>query len=130
MTAQLDEELKDYLQDSLRDIKLTWTTRQRLQRLMLAEMERKRLPWWQRLLCRVNDFMDITFEISLLPVTAALCIAVMVVGTAVLELNGYSFSYLQLAGKEQLVYIQQVTTGPDGTMQIVYIPSEMEGTGL
>ncbi|WP_366922943.1 hypothetical protein MFMK1_003425 [Metallumcola ferriviriculae] len=86
--------------------------------IMSEELSRRPVGLWQKLKYRYELFLETTYEISLTPVIGLFLIAALAV-----NINFLSSDNTKKGQNDQPVYYaRQITSAPDGSMQIVYVP--------
>ena len=120
---RLDREIKSFLKGGMEDVRLSVEHKQNLQLAMAKEIAERQDSWWRKILTTTEKFMETTLEIPLAPVAVAMC-SVMLAGAGM-----FVFNAVIEPGQvpEQAVYMQQAVAGPDGSLQITYIPVRKEG---
>ena len=120
---RLDREVKSFLKGGLEDVKLSPEQRQNLKLTMAKELTERQDSWWRQIIKNFERFMETTLEIPVAPVVVAMC-SIILVGAGMLVLDS-GIEPGQAPG--QVMYMQQAVAGPDGSLQITYIPVHKEG---
>lgn len=120
---RFDQIIKQSLREEARDIKLSTMQKQNLKQAMINEFNNYNKKWWQRLVTKIVDFWNVTYEINMIPVAAA--VATIVIAFGAFTLGNPSGDIL---APNKVVYMQQTAVNPDGVLKIVYVPVEKEGS--
>lgn len=116
-----DKELYNFMQKGLQDLAYTQEKKKALQHVIKQHMLQQQDKGWKRLFKRISNFMNTTYEVSLLHVGAGLAAIVIIVNLA---LFSGSLPALQTKSNTSQVacYLQQTTANQDGSIRIVYVP--------
>lgn len=116
-----DKELYNFMQKGLQDLAYTQEKKKALQHVIKQHMLQQQDKGWKRLFKRISNFMNTTYEVSLLHVGAGLAAIVIIVNLA---LFSGSLPALQMKSNTSQVacYLQQTTVNQDGSIRIVYVP--------
>lgn len=124
MCIDPDNEIRRYVKEGMQDVNLPEARKRILQQEVFTETAGCRDGIARRVLRRVHDFMETTFEISLAPVVTAL--GVLVVGAATLS-YGYLVVPSETNIRNPVGYIQQTSVNPNGSTHIIFLPVDRRG---
>ena len=119
---QLDQKLKEYLQEGLQEVTISPRQQQRWQQAMLQHINGHQLSRWKKFLHSISEFMETTYEISLTPLAAAVAIMVMAAGAA---FYGLALPPSTQQQTDRIILLQQNFSNSN---QIVYQPIKGERT--
>jgi hypothetical protein len=121
---QPDEELKEFLKKTFAGVQLSHLQQRKLQKLMTQELAGEEQNWWKRRAAKINEFLETTYEISLLPVAAGISIIVVMLSASFF---GFPPTDTKQPSSQSIYYMQHAAISPDGSMRIVYVPKAKEG---
>jgi len=120
VTAMDEErEIKEFIQAGLRGVGLDEARKLSLRHTLAAELRREKKAWTGRAANKIHDFWETTYEISLVPVAAAVVVLGVFCGSLV-----YPPSIKTEPYPAPRYFTRQVRSGADGAPQVIYIPVE------
>ena len=115
-----DNRLKERFKKELHEAKFSKQAKQKLKRTLVEAAEHKQKKWHWRFLDKAKEFLETTFEISLVPVAAAMGLIIIAVNLSFVGL--LPEDDFKEGTEHNIYYVQQISTNTDGTMRIVYEP--------
>lgn len=119
--ANEDKELYHFFESGLQDLVFTQEKRKTLQHVVKQQMVQSQDKGWKLIFNWIRNFMNTTYEVSLLHVGAGIAVIALIANIALFSLSSPSLG-MERESAQIMRYVQQTTVSQDGSIRIVFVP--------
>lgn len=116
MNKKEDKLLAKLLRDELQQLSLSEQQQEQFKQTIFQALN-ERQPWWRRTVKYIKDFLETTYEISLVPVIGSIGIFILAGGFLISSPPEQPAKTTDTAA----YYLQQTTMDSEGNLQLVYV---------